>query len=269
MLASLPLRALVAGVVVTAAFANQSDAADVLLVTANSTLTTQETQRKTQFEAWGHTVTTIEDGDTQTNFDTAMAAVDVVYVSEEVSATSVGYKLRLATVGVVSEERALDDELGFSTANGVDWDGTTVTVTDNTHPITSSFSTGSLTIVSSTQTLSYTSGTEASGAQALISYSGAHDLAVLEVGAALANTYSSNSTAAGRRVRLPWGGDSFQASSLNSNGLLIAQNAIDWASSGGATSGPSGMTVLLVIDDSSPDADEQDRIDQFESWGHT
>ncbi|MEM6799272.1 MAG: LamG domain-containing protein, partial [Planctomycetota bacterium] len=244
-------------------------AADVLLVTANSTLTTQETQRKTRFEAWGHTVTTIEDGDSQANFDSAMASVDVVYVSEEVSASSVGYKLRLATVGVVSEERALDDEMGFSTANGVDWNGTTVTVTDNTHPITSSFSTGSLTIVSSTQTLSYTSGAEASGAQALISYGGAHDLAVFEVGAALANTYSSNSTAAGRRVRLPWGGDSFQASSLNSNGLLIAQNAIDWAATGPPATTAEPLDLLFVKNGATATTEEQARIDQFTGWGWT
>ncbi|MEN1678572.1 MAG: LamG domain-containing protein [Planctomycetota bacterium] len=239
--------------------------ADVLLVTASSSLTSQETLRKTQFEAWGHTVATIEDGDSQANFDTAMASADVVWVSEEVNSSSVGYKLRSATIGVIHEEAYIDDYMGFATTYGEYWNSSSVTLTDNTHEITSGLTLGTLTLTSVTETLTYTYGTEAAGAQPLADYDGGYDLAVLEPGATLANSYSGNSTASGRRVRLPWGGSNFNWSNLNSTGLLIAQRSIDWAAGPDATA-DLDLDILLITAGSSLSSEETARKNAFESW---
>ena len=58
-----------------------AQAMTVLLVVVNtSSLTTEETAIKTQIQSWGYTVTTVAQGDTQTNINTAVAAADVVYV---------------------------------------------------------------------------------------------------------------------------------------------------------------------------------------------
>lgn len=205
-------------------------AVTVLMVTNNNgSLTSEESARRTQFQNWGYTVTTVWDNAAQAIYDTALASAHVVYVSEEVSDGQVSTKLRLATIGVVSEDRNLDNEIGFTTSNGGTSDGTQINLTDNSHAITSGLSTGNLTLFSSSQQRTTFSGTVATGYQQLtVSSSGA--LGVVETGAALANTSGGNSTASGRRVRLPWGGNSFTFSALNSNGLNILQRAIAWAS---------------------------------------
>src|SRR5690606_36958144 len=57
---------------------------------------------------------------------------------------------------------------------------------------------------------------------------GQMSLGVIEAGGILANTHNGNSTASGRRVRLPWGW-AISFSSLNSNGLSLLNNALEWA----------------------------------------
>lgn len=206
-------------------------ASNVLLVVDAPTLTSSETARKTQFETWGHTVTTIQDNDTQTNFNTAMAAVDVVYIPMTVDDWEVTNKCKATTKGVVCEERYIDDDMGFSTGSGWSANHTQTEILNNSHPVTSGLSTGYVTIVSSTQELAMMNPTVASGMTTLSeqNYAAGDMLGVMETGAALAG----GGTAAGRRVRLPWGGDAFSWSALNTSGRLIAEQAIEWASGGG------------------------------------
>ena len=90
-----------------------ANAQELLFITNDSSLTSDEQSYKSQFEAWGYTVTTIVDTDSQSNYDAALSTSDVVYVSEDVISGSVSYKLRETTVGVVSSEGWLDNELGF------------------------------------------------------------------------------------------------------------------------------------------------------------
>ena len=86
-------------------------------------------------------------------------------------------------------------------------------------------------------------------------------LAALDIGDSLYN----GGNAAGRRVWLPWGGDTFQFSFLNSDGLTIMRKAIQWA--GG---GSSGLKVLFAVaNPSSLTTREAGRNTQFESWGYT
>lgn len=202
-------------------------AANVLLVTGAGTLTSDESARRTQFQTWGHTVTTIVDSDTQTNFNTAMAAVDVVYIPMTVQEWEVGTKVKTTTKGVVCEERYLDIEMGFSTADGWDAGHTQTEILINSHSVTTGLSTGYVTIVSSSQSLCMMNPTVAGGMTILSkqNYGAGNMLGVIDVGGALAG----GGTAAGRRVRMPWGGDSFAWSALNASGLKIAQQAIAWA----------------------------------------
>jgi hypothetical protein len=208
----------------------EARAANVLLVTDNNgTLTSQESLRRSRFQSSGHTVNTIWDGASQATFNTAFAANDVVYVSEEVNPADVAYKVRSAPIGVVSEERFLDAELGVSTSDGSTTSERRINITDNTHKITSSFSTGLLQIVTNWQDLVYLSGSRAPGGQTLATIGGAPALFVIDTGGTLANTYSGNSTAAGRRVRLPFGDTNFDFSRLNASGRTLLQNALLWA----------------------------------------
>jgi hypothetical protein len=204
-----------------------ANAANVLLVTGAGTLTSDESARRTQFQTWGHTVTTIVDSDTQTNFNTAMAAVDVVYVPMTVQEWELTNKVKTTTKGVVCEERYLDVQMGFSTGIGWDSSYTQTEVLNNSHAVTSGLSTGYVTIVSSSQPLALMNDTIAGGMTILSkqNLAAGNMLGVIDTGGALAG----GGTAAGRRVRMPWGGDSFAWSALNASGLKIAQQAIQWA----------------------------------------
>lgn len=214
----------------------------VLLVTADTSLTTEETARQGQFESWGYTVETIADGDTESAFSTALEAADVVYVPQSADAASLAYKLRTTSVGVVHEGvTSWDDNVGWTTSTGQNTNtSSTMTVVDNSHPITEHFSTGTVSIFNSS-TASYGSqvvATVASGASTLATNQGVNsgnpNVLVLETGSTLANTYNGNSTANGRRVRLPYGGSfAFAWSNVSSGGLTMVQKALAWAAADG------------------------------------
>ena len=200
----------------------------ILLVTSGSSLNSEETARKSQFESWGYAVTTIEDSSSQSAFNTAASNVDVVYIPSTVQSYDVSSKCKNFSVGVVSEERRIDNAMGFSTNEGWESNETQTSILVNSHPITSGFSTGYVTIVNSSQPMVLMNSTVASSMTVLSNKPSAGNgnmLGAIEAGDTLADA----TVAAGRRVRMPWGGDSFQWSALNSNGLLIAQQAIEWA----------------------------------------
>ncbi|CAK9037528.1 Type IV pilus assembly ATPase PilB [Durusdinium trenchii] len=221
-------------------------AANVLLVTDGGSLNAEESSRKSAFEGWGHTVTTIQDSSTQAAFDAALASVDMVYVPCTVQDSEVSYKLRTTTCGVVNENVYLEDEFGFATGGGAVLSGHTVQGVDNSHGVTNGLVVGNNKVANGTRDLTYNSYTPGAGVQELGTLnSGSMSIGAIDVGGALANTYSGNSTASGRRVRLPWGNGTWD--NLNSTGLLLSQNAVSWAS---GTGGPR-LLLHLELDESS------------------
>lgn len=238
----------------------------VLLVTQNPTIGSEESSRKSQFESWGYTVTTIEDSSSQALYDTALASADVVYVPYSAVGSAVSSKLRTVGIGVVYEAVSnLDYEFGLSNggANGGS-PNTTVDLTNTTHAITSGLSDPLAIYSASTYQRSINSPVSSSILLGNLNGTSNSSLAALEPGAALANTISSNNTASGRRVRLPFGGGSFTWSQITSGGRTLIQNALNWASVVSAN-----KPLLLVIAGTSPTADESLRKSQFESWGYT
>ncbi len=206
---------------------------NLLFVVANpASLTAQEVARKTQFEAWGYIVTTIDDGATQANYNTAVVGKNVAYVSEEVVASSLGTKLKTVTIGVVVEDWELLDDFGFAQDFQLK-DNTEIRILNGSHYITLGKTVGSfLTITTSNQPLLSTNGTEAPGLRQLAErfnvgsqYKPA--LVLLKDGDGL----YGGGAAAGRRVLLPWGGDSFDFNALSADGLILLQRALEWASS--------------------------------------
>lgn len=224
----------------------EADTPRVLMVVVDATsLDTQEQDRKTLLESWGHTVTLLTASSAQSAYDTAVAGVEVVYVAREVSSGDVSTKLTNAAVGVVCEEIALNDELGFSSTYQSPSDDE-IEIVDITHDITSTFSLGMLTIFSTSTPVQVLDGTLAGGLQTLAEtdYSSTNraSLAVIEVGDAV---YSSG-TAAGRRVMLPWGRAGMTFSDLTADGKTILRRSIEWA----AKADPSLGTTELYIADS-------------------
>jgi len=231
---------LVASWVCAAALAN---GASILLVIDGASINSSEAARKTQFESWGHTVTTIRDSATQGSFNTAMAAADVIYIPATVVDSEIAAKARDTAKGVVCEERYIDDDMRFSTGAGWSDNLTQTEILSNSHPVTSGLATGYLTIVSSPQELTMMNPTVASGMTVLSKQDlpAGNMLGVIEAGEALA----IGGNAAGRRVRLPWGGDGFNWSALTASGLKIARQALMWAA------GDEHVLLHLKLDEAS------------------
>jgi hypothetical protein len=231
-----------AGLVINPAAAG---GAVLLVVGDKTTPSAQDAAKKTLIESWGYTVTMIDDAESQAAFDAAVATSDVAYVSEEVSSSNVGTKLTGACIGVLNEEADLLDELGISSTYG-SFTSSTIDITDNSHYITSPFSTGSLTIASLAQELRSVSGTIAGGAQALAEQPASANvtLTVIEAGGAL--TSPPGGTAAGRRVKPPWGGNAFDINTLDTNGQLMMRRTIEWGASGGACSATPAVTSAVA-----------------------
>jgi len=186
---------------------------------------TQANLRKAQLESWDYAVELIDDGDSQSDYDSEGPKSIACYIPDEVSSSHID-KVTDFTVGVVCEDEDGDDDLGFSSANGVDYTGNRIDVIDNSHYITSPFSTGQLTVFTvAHQALSYLNGTAAGGLQILAERAGpSNDVHfILETGAAL---YPSG-TATGRRVRMPWRDYDFNR--LTADGLTLLQRSIEWA----------------------------------------
>ncbi len=196
--------------------------------------TTQDQAKRTQMEAWGYTVTLISAIDSQANFDAAAAANDVAYLTEEIASNNLNTKLKDASIGVVCEEAALNDDFGIASGRAWFFDDQ-INITDNSHAITSPFSTGLLTITSFTTELTSRRGTLAGGLTVLAERTSNTEstLDVIDTGGAL----YGGGNAAGRRTFLPWGGSSFDYSLLTADGLTIMQRALEWALQDGSLIG--------------------------------
>ena len=145
--------------------------------------------------------------------------------------------------------------------------GTTINITDNSHYITSPFSTGSLTVYTTSGDLNNLPSSLASGGQLLGQTPNGGDptLFAFATGAAL-----DSGTAANRRVGFP----SFDAdpSIWTADLKTLLQRSLDWASGCGVEGGGSGCGTNLVMVThnwglfSSYDSAKKTL---FESWGWT
>ncbi|MCB9850357.1 MAG: type II secretion system protein [Phycisphaerales bacterium] len=199
----------------------------VLFVVANpNLLTDQEVARKSLLLSWHYTLKYISDDNLAADSADAVDA-DVIYLSEQANDSVMDGTFASTTAGVVLEEAGLFDEAGFSAFASTSY-AVAVQIRDNTHYITSPFSTGTLTILTDYLPIMILLNNEASGLQHLASsaYSTSEEvLATLDAGA----TLSGGGAAAGRRVKLPWGGTGFDFTLLNDNGKTLFQRSFEWA----------------------------------------
>jgi hypothetical protein len=213
----------------------------VLLVVVNpASLTAQEAAKQALMEGWGFTVTLIGEGASQAEYDAAVAVADVAYVAEDINSGMLGTKLRAADIGVVIEEQKLPQEFGIASSDTV-FTESSINVTDITHYITEPFSLGTVAFATTAQPVGGPTGTLAPGLQMLAQRpsSSTGMLDVIETGGVLYDT----GTAAGRRVKLPWGDNDFDINSLTAGGLTIMRRALEWgagADTGGGGGGGGG-----------------------------
>ena len=236
-----------------------SNGVTVLMVVVDpASLTSQEEDRKSKLTSFGYAVTAIASTASQGDFDTEVASADVAYIPEHILDNNLGTKLRQADVGVVNEANALLNEMGLLNGSASPVSSTLIDIVVATHYITTPFTTGNLTICTSTQELTDAGGNL--GVAVTLAESDANNagLATLEKGDSL---NGGGGTTPARRVFLPWGGSGFDFNSLNADALTIFERSFEWAM---------GFRLLLVvIDPASLTSQEAAKKSLFESWGYT
>jgi hypothetical protein len=232
-------------------FEESSCGSNLVMVVGTDGSQPYDAAKQTLFEGWGWTVSTINDTDSQTVFNNAAAANNVMYISESVSSGNVNTKARDLNIGIVDDECWLWDsmEYGATGDGGGDW-GTTINITDNSHYITSPFSTGSLPVYSTGMNLNNLPSSLASGGQLLgqTPTGGDPTLFTYATGATL-----DSGTAVNRRVGFP----SFDSNPSNwtANFETLLQRSLDWAAGCGAGGGGTNVVPAAVNDSFSTDED--------------
>ncbi|MEM7625283.1 MAG: LamG-like jellyroll fold domain-containing protein [Planctomycetota bacterium] len=197
----------------------------VLMVVRDAvSLTAQEAARQTMIESFGHTVILLSDESSQTDYDVSVAAADVIYVPQGVAVSQVDTKLLTSPKGIVTDEHDLGWEFRLSDLYSV-YTGTQIDIVDATHYITSPFTTGSLSIASTTIYLPERNN-QASGMAVLAKDVGGSNVMLGTVD--FRDTLYDSSSAAGRRVILPWGYTGSDINQLSANGRTIFQRALEW-----------------------------------------
>ncbi len=197
---------------------------DVMVVVGDpASLSASDVKKIALIEGWGYAVQLVDDGITQTDLDDIIFGFDAVYISESSNAGTVATKFTNQAVGVVNEEKWLNDELGIS-ASFADLASASITVDDTDHFITRLMPLGSLDIYDQAMKGARVSGTLAGGLDVLASWGGSGGLVALEAGAA---RYPSG-VSAGRRVTVPVA-ENTDWQFLNDRGRLLLQRSLQWA----------------------------------------
>jgi len=186
----------------------------------------------------GHSVTYVDDGTNWAAWDPSTgcggSACDAVVISESVSSSNVA-DLKGKAIGILTVEGANWDEFDLGTGgDSSDGGSADINIVDNSHYITSVFSTGTITVATASTNAGYISGWS-NDVTNLAHYDGAatwSKLLVVEKGGTLVDATS----AAERRVF--FGAKYF--GNLNADGITLFNRALDWVAYNTVT-----MDVLL------------------------
>lgn len=222
----------------------------LMVVDDASAANAQDLFKKTLFEAWGFSVSLIDDNSPQSEFNNQFSSHETVYVSGSVSSVGLGARLWAAPIGVVSEEGALNSELDIASGDA-QLTGVNAEIVDNSHYITEQFPVGILPIYNRTMENTYATGNLAPDMQILANVNSFPSLAVIESG----GTLESGFAASGRRAILPLGrNNNLNWWYINNNGRLMVQRALTWAQGNECTE----STRAYRISASENDAEELD-----------
>ncbi|MEN0111628.1 MAG: LamG domain-containing protein, partial [Planctomycetota bacterium] len=197
---------------------------------------------------------------------------NAIYVLGTTDTDTLGDKLRSVGCPILSENPALDDNVGFSDAEGNSSLGLWIDVQTAAHPITATSGAGALHIYDSSQKIAMLQGTPAPSLVSLATRTSQTCLAAVESGGTLANTVGGNATAAARRVRLPFGGENTPVdwSAVNAAGLELLEQSVLWATAATYTPGSSeGVLVMLTDDNGVLSEGETFRVRRLAYWGFT
>lgn len=205
--------------------AEQDGSRILLLVNDSDSLSVAEVIRKTTIESWNFVVETkgLNDGLAAILAESDLAAA--VYISSQINSSSMEFvvdQLSSRRIGIVNEHRDFVDDLGFASSTGTSILTSSLSVTNNTHYITNTVSSGSQSMGLFISQY-WLEGTLAGNLNTLGTVSSKPGLSTVDPDELLCD----GRLAAGRRVVLPWGNS--DALLLNSTCQTLTRRAIEWA----------------------------------------
>jgi len=214
---------------------------NLLMVVADpANLAPPEESKKTLVESWNYTVTLIDDGDTQANFDAAAAANDVVYVTGSVGGGTLLDKVTGTATPVINEFSGKLDNFGFSSSTSLMALRDGFTKTDPAHYISSPFGGDPVTAFTASLSMPMPSGTLAPDLQIVGGIGLLPALVTLDTGA---QRWDGGSAPA-RRVHLPFG--EAETGQLTADGKTLLKRALEWAGGLGEGGGSGGTSSLIL-----------------------
>ena len=197
--------------------------------------TSNEAKKLSLFESFSFSVGLLSHFVSQLEYDVMASASRAVYISSEVISGVVGSVLVENPNGIILEEHFLVDEFHISDDIAFVTNPNKLIAINQAHYITRDLA-STEDIYDGEDPFDYaviTMGGLPDGAvnlgRAQGSSSDKGSLVAIETDAPLRDSTNGDSnTAAGRRVVVPWGGDSFDFGQLSSSGQLIVQRSLEW-----------------------------------------
>lgn len=214
---------------------------NVMLVVGNTTLVASDTAVRNRLQNLGFSVVVVDDSAV-----TATAALEMrlVVVSETSTSSLINTKLRDAAVPVLCYEPILYDDMSMtgpteSTHYGCSNVGNRISITNASHALAAGLSSGTQTVTTLSNTVSGAGlswGALPAGATRIANVQGSSTQAALfayDTGATLYNGTAAPARRVGMFLCSPdsGGNGGVSASSLNSNGWLIFDAAVNWLTS--------------------------------------
>ncbi|MEM7271833.1 MAG: hypothetical protein AAF547_02030, partial [Actinomycetota bacterium] len=202
-----------------------------------------DSAKQALFQSWGWTVTAVN-GSSSSALTSAAASNDVMFLSDTASGGS--STIRGLDIGVVSEAFSGWNTLLYSGSGDQDWNNdTTIDIVDNTHYITSPFSTGSLTVHTSADDVNYWDAAASAlpaGVTVLADGPSSTNHAALHIADTGGALYSSN-TAVNRRVWFP--SDAANPSNWTADYETLLERSLDWAAGNDVAAGVASPTLTV------------------------
>ncbi|MCF6193674.1 MAG: DUF5050 domain-containing protein, partial [Kangiellaceae bacterium] len=203
-------------------------AGDLLLVVGNNnSLSSSEASKKALFESWNYAVTSIDDDDSQSNYDSAFVGTEVIYVFESVSDARLADKLTNTNVGIVSESENTLDEFGIASATPNNVNSDQFSNSNAGHYITAPFSGNNIVHFTTNLTMFVVTGILALDLKSVTSYGSAPPIIAVPSLDSGARRWD-NTLSSGRRVFLPYG--NANAIQLTTDGETLLRRSLEWAS---------------------------------------
>jgi hypothetical protein len=197
----------------------------------------------------GLTVFFADDGDSEAQFEAAIATndIDVIYVSESCGSSTIGYKTDLLAVGQVMGNSGNWENIDVANEDQ-SAAGTDIRIVNNTHYITSGYSTGLQTVYNASASRGY--GNNGIGAGALVlaenpADAGQQALVVYEPGDLLYDDIPAPARRAGIFTD-----DEFSFWNTDAQRLLL--RTVVWAANAAGTCGPSWTGATSAVAEITP-----------------